>query len=77
MTSDELAGLLKAHGITQTSIAEELDPPVRISQVNNVVRGRSKSKRVRDKIAEKLGKHPENIEWPPYKRCINTIIKNN
>lgn len=74
MTADELSGLLKFKGISQTKIAIELD--ISISQVNNVIRGFSKSDKVRKKLEEKLGRKIEIFEWPQYTRCNNTILSN-
>lgn len=50
MESQEIIDLLKKVGITQTDIADNLDPPVRQPAVNQVIHKRQTSRRIQDAI---------------------------
>ncbi len=58
----KLKALLVEKGITQVSIARELDPPIDRSVVSKVISGKARSRRVQAKLAQKLDM-PHEALW--------------
>ena len=81
MEPNEIIAELKLLGITQTQIAKEAH--CKVSNVNNVIHKRSKSKKVEKIISKKLGRDiseirsKKKIDNLHYKiiKCIYTLIK--
>lgn len=62
MKSSEIIKLLSEKEVTQTDIADSLDPPVRQPAVNQVIHKRQTSRRIQDRICEVIGVSRE-IVW--------------
>lgn len=61
MNIDNIVGQLRCHGYTQTLLAAELD--VSVTLINRVIHGKTKSKRIQQKIADIIGEDIATI-WP-------------
>lgn len=61
MNIDNIVGQLRCHGYTQTLLAVELN--VSVTLINRVIHGKTKSKRIQQKIADIIGEDIETI-WP-------------
>ena len=61
MEPEKIKELLKVSGVTQANIADELEPPVRQSAVNQVIHKRQTSKRIQKRICEIIGKPFEEV----------------
>ena len=61
MKSEEIKDLLSKAGVTQTDIADNLDPPVRQPAVNQVIHKRQTSRRIQDAICAVIKKPFEEV----------------
>jgi hypothetical protein len=68
MTSKEIIILLKLLDVTQTSIANKLK--MTVPAVNSVIKGLRKNPRIRQAIADAVGRPVLQI-WPPNPSSIN------
>lgn len=65
MHPEEIKAGLRMKGVTPTALAEELK--VSTPTMSQVISGRSVSARIRQRIAEILGKSVDEV-WPPAKK---------
>jgi lambda repressor-like predicted transcriptional regulator len=68
MNSKEIIILMKLLDVTQTSIANKLK--MTVPAVNSVIKGLRKNPRIRQAIADAVGRPVHQI-WPPEKLPIN------
>jgi len=61
MSADKIKELLELAKVTQTDIADNLDPPVRQSAVNQVIHRRQTSRRIQQRICEIIGKSMKEV----------------
>ena len=62
MESEKIIEFLKARGVTQASIGDNLQPKVRPSTVNQVIHKRQTSRRIQKRICEVIG-YPFEDVW--------------
>ena len=61
MEAKEINDLLKEKGVTQADVADNLEPPVRQSAVNQVIHKKQTSRRIQDAICDIIKKPFEEV----------------